>query len=60
MTIPKIGPSGGAGNSGADDTFTPKQSVALNAFGWFLVFIALVPPITVILWRLATMPWGQQ
>lgn len=25
--------------------------------GWTLTWLAIVPPITVILWRLATMPW---
>jgi hypothetical protein len=34
--------------------------VALHALGWVLVFLAFAPPIAVILWRLATMPWGGQ
>jgi hypothetical protein len=35
-----------------------SQSTALSVVGWVLIYLALAPPITVILWRLATMPWG--
>lgn len=35
-----------------------SQRTALRAFGWLLLYIALVPPVAVLLWRVATMPWG--
>lgn len=26
--------------------------------GWTLTWLAVMPPIAVVLWRVATMPWG--
>jgi hypothetical protein len=39
-----------------DDRVT--SSAAMRYTGWFLIYLALAPPIAVILWRVATMPWG--
>ena len=33
-------------------------NAAMRYLGWLLVFLALAPPVAVILWRIATMPWG--
>ena len=35
-----------------------SESRAMSYLGWFLIFAAFAPPIAVILWRIATMPWG--
>jgi hypothetical protein len=57
--MPTIGPRGSAGDSGASDNgnVTPMQNTALRVTGWFILGLAILPPIVVILWRFATMPW---
>lgn len=52
MTIPSIRP--------APDTEAPTaiESRAVFYLGWFLIFAVVAPPVAIILWRLATMPWG--
>jgi len=30
---------------------------AMRILGWTAVYLAIVPPVAVILWRLATAPW---
>jgi len=37
-----------------------SSSAAMRYLGWTLVFLAFAPPIVVMLWRIATMPWGAQ
>ena len=34
-------------------------SQAMRYTGWLLIYLAFAPPIAVLLWRIATMPWGQ-
>lgn len=54
MTIPTIGPKGGAGDSGAGERGQPltNAQVGKTLLGILLVG-ALLPPVTVLLWRLA-------
>ena len=35
-----------------------SSSAAMRYLGWALIFLTIAPPVAVILWRLATMPWG--
>ena len=35
-----------------------SESKAMGYLGWTLIFLAFAPPISLILWRIATMPWG--
>lgn len=52
MTIPSIGPKGGAGDSGAaPEKVTNSQ--ALRAFGFLLVFVAVGIPLSILLWKVA-------
>jgi hypothetical protein len=56
MTMPTIGPKGGAGNSGASaelQTFTPVQHTALKVLGFTLVFLTIGVPVGVLLWKVA-------
>lgn len=36
-----------------------SNSQAMRYFGWALVYLAFVPPIAVLLWRIAVTPWGE-
>lgn len=38
------------------DKVTSSQS--MRYLGFTLVFLTVAPPLAVILWRIATMPWG--
>lgn len=45
---------GNAGHSHPeDDSITSGQATALRVVGWLMLYLALVPPVTVLLWRLA-------
>jgi hypothetical protein len=33
---------------------------AMRYFAWALIFLCIAPPVTVMLWRIALMPWGAQ
>ena len=37
-----------------------SDSQAMRYTGWVILYPTLIVPIGVILWRLATMPWGGQ
>jgi hypothetical protein len=45
-----------------DKVMTPADTVtssaAMRYLGWTLIFLTVAPPVAVILWRIATMPWG--
>jgi hypothetical protein len=50
-------PRGPAGDSGtAPDKVTGAQAMRYTA--WTLILLVVLPPLAVILWRIATMPWG--
>jgi hypothetical protein len=41
-----------------ESTEKVSGSQAMRYTGWLLLYVAFVPPLAVLLWRLATMPWG--
>ena len=52
MSLPTIGAQHAAP---AEDKVTGGE--AMRYFGIFILGLAFLPPIVVILWRVATMPW---
>ena len=35
-----------------------SNNQAMRYTAWTLIFLVIAPPVAVILWRIATMPWG--
>jgi hypothetical protein len=58
-TTPVLPPSPGAVPGDGSGEATVTESKAMSYLGWFLIFAAFAPPIAVILWRIATMQWGE-
>jgi hypothetical protein len=58
MTVPR--PDIDAIYRDAIGTKEVTSSAAMRYFAWALIFLCIAPPVTVMLWRIALMPWGGQ